>query len=447
MTGEKLRNWTPDDPANLQPKLQIGNYVESAGFAVPLRFETFDDALDSVRHGGAIIVRSESPYDYSGPSGLLSSHVISSESIVAGKRLQSFFPSLPDEQGLVMGEAAILPFRGTDKAGAGIHDLQEIIIGKSLERQPAETLKLLSRLNLHEPAAKRYMEVTQDRRLLDSAESCFSFWEYIPGTNVTLVADDVMSNNYHLVGSNRIDLQQFGAIVNGEGSVKRYTSLAPLLANQHALEDMVRVYEGIRELPPFTPGDCPLMELQVDAKGHIWFLQYHKGRQYRPAPAELSEDDYPTSEGWIRLDAVRGAIGALTTVKAAVSYPPGYGTGRFSPLPLTEEASLGFKHDSGLHEALAHRRTAYVSGRGFAGVYDGMSNGHELASQWFKPQVSVAYDATRHNIIPAPLHNAMAEITARGDHMARVALDLATDGREGFLRLNPDIEQPIISDV
>src|SRR5665811_876042 len=65
---------------NLQlPKQEISDYVESQGFLVPRRFDTLDEALDVVRAGGEIILRSEHPDDYDGPSGLMDSYRLGSD--------------------------------------------------------------------------------------------------------------------------------------------------------------------------------------------------------------------------------------------------------------------------------------------------------------------------------------------------------------------------------
>src|SRR5438270_3822706 len=68
--------WLSEATALQAPKQEIVDYVEAQGFKVPRRFDTLDEALDIVRAGGSIVVRSEHRDEYDGASGLLQSYRI-----------------------------------------------------------------------------------------------------------------------------------------------------------------------------------------------------------------------------------------------------------------------------------------------------------------------------------------------------------------------------------
>lgn len=68
------------------PKREIADYVEQNGILVPERFQGLEQALDYVKSGGEVIVRSEHPQEYNGASGLLISYSINQEKINKGRQ-------------------------------------------------------------------------------------------------------------------------------------------------------------------------------------------------------------------------------------------------------------------------------------------------------------------------------------------------------------------------
>jgi|GEM_PF-6212305 len=57
----------------LQPKKEIADMLESRGILVPRRFESLAEALEVIKQGREIVVRSEHPQEYAAAAGLLNS--------------------------------------------------------------------------------------------------------------------------------------------------------------------------------------------------------------------------------------------------------------------------------------------------------------------------------------------------------------------------------------
>ena len=69
-----------------QPKKEIADMLESRGILVPQRFEGLGDALEAVRQGREIVVRSEHPQEYVAAAGLLDSYVLTAERMQKGQQ-------------------------------------------------------------------------------------------------------------------------------------------------------------------------------------------------------------------------------------------------------------------------------------------------------------------------------------------------------------------------
>src|SRR5438552_893026 len=64
-----------------RPKERIAEYVEQSGVEIPRIFPSLETALDFVKEGGGIMLRSEHPQDYAGTSGLLRSYKIDPDTV------------------------------------------------------------------------------------------------------------------------------------------------------------------------------------------------------------------------------------------------------------------------------------------------------------------------------------------------------------------------------
>lgn len=389
----------------VQPKRQIGDYVEAAGFPVPRRYDSFDEALEAVARGQTIAVRSEHRQEYDGPSGLLETTTINKETIANG-----------------WGE-----------------------LSRLVKSDPEHALQQYMRQELSIEAVERYTALTGQTVYDFEPGLSYSFWEYIPGKNIAITADDAVPDRYHITAAGTHERGYCGWTTDAGGKAYREFDLRNFLT-QAQRAGLIDMYEAIRNLPRFSSQECPIMEMQIDDAGRSWFLQYHKSRTYQPYNDTIIPDDYPGTEGWQEADFVRGALGPFVTLQAAVYYPYDYGTAGNSgyPLPLRESASFDLDdldaHDPALREVLARRRTGYFAGHDFGSLCESLANGHEARSKWFKSQASLAIGAQAMGRIPGR-HLADAAFgngpPSRKGAVGRIVMDAASDGRRAFWRFAP----------
>ncbi len=391
----------------LQPKREIGEYVESAGIKVPRRFETLEEALRLVSQGGRIVIRSESPQEFSQFSGLLKSYGVDAE--------------LVDDE--------------YDEVTKAIKD------GRTEE----EVLQIAKQDCLDWRPMKRYLQLTEQ----DAAEFyktlSFSFWQHIPGRNIAVVADDAVFGRYHITAYGRA--RAVGAAVDESGAVFSQTDQATdsltATMDKETIAELVTTYEKVRSLPRFSATECPIMEMQVDDDGGVWFLQYHQARPMRPTKEKLVPSDYPEQEGWVQADAVRGALGSFVTLRTGIWYPE---FEEYSPKD-PEDASFDLHYDIGLSEVLNPRRAAFFGTSGAKRLYHQLADGsHQLRSRWFKPvgALDIGRDWAKKLGVTDEMKEEIYRAVSHDRRMARLAIDTASDGRIGFVRLNPDSIQPII---
>jgi hypothetical protein len=430
---------------NLQlPKREIGDYVESQGFLVPRRFDTLDETLEVVRVGGEIILRSEHPDDYDGPSGLMDSYRLGPDTFVDCQDVFERYGDFDiDEQVDLSTKRGAVTAPKRSK-GPGYRQMEDVILGTSTETATDVTIERLKVLTREWRPVRRYAELT-GRSVAELIQDMqYSFWEYTPGKNVTVVADDAIDGRYHVMTSTRGDDERISygwQTTDGNGRAL-FEPESPELMDQQATKSAIDTYETIRNLPRFASEHCPMMELQIDRDGRVWFLQYHRARDFRAAGSILNAADFSPKEGWKQVEAVRGALDSPTTLRMALSYPHDYGASGRRPLPETEEASAEGHWDLALTEVLSRRRVAFVGDESRDWLYSNLVVSHAPRSRWFKPVVAVTrFDRGLQELVPPALHEGVKR-RARSGLVARVAIDLAADGHTGYIRLNSEEEQP-----
>ncbi len=437
-----------------QPKAEIADYVESMGTPVPRRFKNLEEAIGFVAGGGEVLMRSEHPGDYVGASGLMDSMHISQGKITQGKEDQEHYGVVEITDELISKSsragAAISPKK---YGGPGYYSVQNMIIGNITEAPPETTLKQLLLMQELTTQIVRYAMYLGENPKDFMDQSSYSFWEYVPGTNVAVYADDVNGGQYHVltaqdpVVSGKKYTSYDAGIVNAGGEVIK-SSDQNYLSNGHLTPDLIQavtgLYEAVRGLPRFADNHCPIIELQIDTDGTAYFLQSHRGRDFSPSASLLGPNDYPQQEGWRKAAFVRGAVGELATVKTAMWYPDHLGF----DLPSHEEGSFDFGYDFARSDVLTRRRTAYFCNRDFDDTYQMLAAAHGPRIKWLLPQVamtlghdgfSTLFEEGRHQ-------DKMLQVVVKNKQMARLVLDIASDGTDGYVRINPDAEQPVLTD-
>ncbi|MDB5170975.1 MAG: hypothetical protein JWO35_669 [Candidatus Saccharibacteria bacterium] len=449
--SEVSTDWWLSNPDALQsPKQEIGDYIEAQGFSVPKRFETLDEALDVVRAGGTIAVRSEHRDEYDGASGLMETFRIDLQSAEDSLRaFENYGPFDIDEQVYQSQfRSAVTAYRRGDMPGYST--MEDVVLGEALSAPTDLTLQRLQRLSRQSTSVRRYADLTNrsTAELMNGAS--FSFWEYVPGTNVTIVADSAIDDRYHVLGNKpkRKGIPSYyGWQISDESGKPIAGKENDSTLTPDVTQSLIKAYEAIRNLPRFASQHCPLLELQLDGDGKIWFLQYHRTRDFKAAGELLDPNDFSPAEGWHKADGVRGALDEPTTLKTAFWYPNEYGSVRHtgSPLPTIEDASTDWHWDWALSEIMARRRSVQLDYDSLERAYSTIAAAHGPRSRWFKPLAAVALDDRGlKKLVPKQLKEQVSHHVHRNNGLARVVIDFAVDGRNGYVRLDPDAEQPFI---
>lgn len=214
------------DDQPLQPKKVIGDYVEKNGILVPQRYGNLKEAIRSREE---VIARSEHPEEYTRLCGILQSAVFKPEQL----------STLGSEENL-----------------------------------------LNHMLNRNANAMLNYFLVTGREDLQE--DFSISLWKFIPGINVSMVADSCIKDRYHLY----IRERGYARIERGQVQTSRVRS--PL---EGVLLYTVDLYEKVRNLPLFNPEHCPIIELQIKPEdSEIFFLQYHRTRDKKDYDQKIERE-------------------------------------------------------------------------------------------------------------------------------------------------------------
>jgi hypothetical protein len=286
-------------------------------------------------------------------------------------------------------------------------------------------------------------------------KASYSFWEYINGTNVAVVADTAVDDRYHVLASSpkqKGRLSYRGWQIANERGVSVAGKADDTKLTSEMTARLVHVYEQIRNLPRFASEHCPIMEFQLDDDNQIWFLQYLRTRDFQAATDSLNPSDFSQAEGWKQINCVRGALPVPASMKTTLWYPRHYGTqqGIVSSLPQSEDASTDWHWDLALTEIMSRRRRCYVSTSNRENIYDvlTLTDPHLPRSRWFKPLAAIACnDRGLRNLIPEEIKKEVSRSTSREGRFMQIVLDVAIGENNGFVRLSPDFEQPVPADI
>ncbi len=378
----------------VQPKLVVGDYVEEAGFLVPRRFAGLEEAQYAAGQGTPVLARSEHPDEYSGPSGLAK--------------------TVPLELDEASGEFQPYYFPGAKQR------VQDKLIRYAIT----------AGLDPDEYA--------------DAAS--LSYWEKIPGTNVTVVADDAVEGRFHIFTA-KYETKSWpvattAAIATEDGQIERklnHDRHDPSMEPRY--QEIIDTYNAIRHLGKFSGVHCPIMELQIDRDGHLYFLQYHRSRDEAFVTDRLDAGDFRPEDGWTAADATRGSYMGSRALNLALRYPNfRYDRSRVKGMELPEDGSTtGNCEYQNVDEYLGRRRIAHVLETTFDRQYESIVDGHGPRSQMFKPQVSVLlgedYDLCER--LGEELH-AEGYSKAEAGYIVRVKTDVASDGRTAYVRHHAD---------
>lgn len=400
-------------PNLYQPKGQIAERVaaaEAAGVLVPTRFKSFEEALAS---GTDFIARSEHPREFAGESGILESFAVTQQELeLARQWSDDKVPTRDHPRGRADWQRRAL---NRILRGGSQRDFE-------IELATTDPRTLATYCKLYEmPEAEFLRDVS------------YSYWQLLGGWNRTVVADDTIAGRYHLftVGTaNPTENHNYTIIENERIVASGGAGFAPKLILGGAA-DLIGFYESVRRLPFFDPNHCPIIECQF-INGVHYFLQYHVGRDYKPAGFELTRE---AQDGEVEVSFVRGATPPEgITVQTAFYYPHGNET-----LMPSEDASFELSQmQNAFTEIMSRRRkVTFLREINFVSVAHHSWNAHLPKTQIFKAMVSLTGGDILHKFFPRDLLKSLFERTEDEQIPARIPLHVTSDGRRALVkRLN-----------
>ena len=336
-----MSDYYTQDPTRLAgtPKATIADYVEQHNLRVPRRFASLADARAS---GLPFLARSEHPQEYAGASGLL----------------ESF----------------------KDRELTSISSESELV-------EKCEEITEESKLS----NIAQYCALTNTSEADFRKNISYSFWEFLPGYNQTIIADNTISGRYHVMTNMR---GSWNYTIRENGTTKS-DLIHPLRQElKDTLPNLIELYETIRHLPHFNPTHCPIMEMQT--VGNIpYFLQYHRTRDMNPSTFVL---DRKHSVHESQALFVRGATPPEgLTVDATLVYAflerfpheqDQHGFSNFK-LPQQDQASFDKHYYKLFAELMLPKRKVQINHNSLDGACADAVTGHDTRSNLFKPEVSL----------------------------------------------------------
>jgi len=278
----------------IQPKREIGDYVESEwGLLVPKRFSSLEEAMES---WSKFIMRSDNPQEYAWVSGLWSSYSITPRSISLSKDNKVVKSTLDYAiiQGLVDDK---VPEYLAEHIGANDADKRNEIkrVIDSYWDIPNE--EWIRRLLFFSYSDYLHLaNLTNEKVSLLLKDSSFSFWEYIPWINHSVIADKDILDRYYIFSKERYSsvewefLYQDAITVQWWEIIKEWWFYSKSTIN--STEDInilnrrifdykaiIDMYIYVKNLDHFDKNHTPIMEIQTSRENQeVYFLQYHRWR-------------------------------------------------------------------------------------------------------------------------------------------------------------------------
>ncbi len=360
---------------NGQPKRTIADYVEANGILVPKKFDTLAEAKKS---GKQILLRSEHPQDYDGASGLFKSKTLS---------------ELPDTNDEKMLRSELLKVE------------KEIFFPR---------------------VYCSYLGLDLYQFLQDFS---FSFWEKLDGINRAVVADSSIRGRYHIM-TNSDDNVSYIILENGKIALstpmKDYCSIGEL-------NELVFLYERVRNLDNFDSNHCPIMEFQTFSGRH-YFLQYHRARNFEEKifilNRELEDDE-------IQVDVVRGATPEEGFIcKTTARYSAWESLGDYEKWSVSEfeEGSFDMHYNYVFTEIMTRRRRLQVlAPLDINVILFGLAIEHTQRSQLFNPEVSIIVSRLERLIAEEEMETFFCRARETGEDQY-VTLRIISDGRKAYVK-------------
>ena len=339
-----------------QPKREIAEYVKRNGILVPDIYDTFKDAKKAEKQGKHVLARSEHPQEYAGVSGLL--------------------VSLP-----------IADFRSEAKA-------KDAIMGLDFVKSNLENFF-------------KYLNVERERFLADFS---VSYWQKIGGRNFTIAKDSSAEGKYILAerrGSMSMSIIYPAIVQNGK--LVYYSKLNQI--DGETITRLMNLYNSVASLGKFNPAHCPIIEAQMSADGKIYFLQYHRARDFEPANFVLER---PRGSDEVEADFVRG-----------ITPPDG----------KTFNTTFYYAHGPFVNQIMASKtglmHTAVPPSFSRTGLSNFITAAHTYFSLMFKPEISILSGLSWQDRIPSEKIGKYGNI----NQDVVVTFQAVSDGKKAYVEL------------
>jgi len=391
-----------------QPKKEIGAYVGGT----PLIYDSFRDAWDS---GQEFMMRDEHLRAFAGPSGL-------GRTLLVDTHKRSLLAQMRDEPESKYG----IGYRSLFGRNPFIHQaIAQCLAGKI---SPSEMEKKVFKWTGDKDRWEIYFEMMGYESEKELEKASYSYWEYIPGFNHTIVADSGIQHRWHLMTVNHtLKPQSLGSRPWEEPNGVIYSFPDPITdAIPESPGKLVEWYEEIRNKDRFNPQQCPIVEAQTSIdKGKInrYFLQYHPTQLFKETNFSLK--GHP-SEDEIEAVFVRGATTLPEGLTMEVAIYENDNRKKFHA-PASYDANCVGHHVSEL--ALPEiRKLQILTADTVPNLIDGiLATNHVLLSKLFYPEISLVLPLSRE------FHRKAFEARLNKNPL-KCVIQVISDGRRAFVK-------------
>lgn len=425
-----LANETPN------PKEAVASYVRANGFRTPENFSSFEEALSYYfTERKPIILRSEHPIEYNGPSGVFESLVFKTEYLTEALSLRKQL-KLTDEK---LAWLTVLP---VDVVARDFRKDIPYLLGylQLGKLSPPDFLEILKGYAFNSGSEKVAAFARQSDPKFSNVSDAdiyrmgsFSFQTLERGFNISVAMDSGRPNAYHVFMNSYSAPGAYGNgghyfLVDQAANILSHHALIGEIPALFAskLKDIIRFYEGIRTLPHFDQKHAPLMEMSLDEEGPS-FLQYHRIKDQRPMSAgEQLRWQYGAGAGEVEAPFVHGVTQSASGIVVSVKVVP------YSDRPKTSltdhpNVAVGGVASFLTDELISRRRKVNII-FGIAKKYlRGTTNGHAGRSDILKPELTLIL----------PLDSILTETEIDHFHHGSafdIELEIRSNGTQAFVR-------------
>jgi len=393
-----------------QPKKEIAEMLESCGILVPRRFKNLVDALEAVRQGGKIIVRSEHPQEYAVVAGLLTSYDLTVERMEKGRQYC-------EGKGHEINWNNYFRYHSI---GNVRDDAENKIFGSLETTGPTDFEENLKKLSF--PHVHRYCEllgIDVDKFYEDIS---YSYWEKIVGLNRSIVADSAVPERYHIFTTDGQYFHNYLIIDSGQIVLDQPSPVTDELRAR--IDEVVAFYEKIRNAEGFNPKHCPLVEFQTVGDQN-YFLQYHRTRDMEPCTWKLKRG---LEEGELEAAFVRGATPPEGMIFDVTMYYPKGGC----VIKKTEDGSFDFHFKRIFSEIMSRRRRANFDNKSLWELtFSSCIAAHLPKSKLFNPGIFISISDDN---LPPDLPEKIFRQTEETQKTVTVKIRVVSDGRKAYIK-------------